>query len=113
MQLVREHHRLYAVRQAELGQHARDVRPDRRRLHDKLPGDLGGRSGQPRASGTPRTLQRSSREAQETFAKAHDIAVRIYGEGDQAYWAAYAALKDKFEKRGDHWIAKQPADPED
>ena len=44
-----------------------------------------GRSGQPRPGSTPRTLQRSSREAQETFAKAHDIAVRIYGEGDQAY----------------------------
>ena len=39
--------------------------------------------------------------------------MRIYGEGDQAYCAAYAALKDNFEKRGDHWIAKQPADPED
>ena len=33
------------------------------------------------------------------------------GAGDQAHWIAYTALKQKFEKRGDHWIAKDnPAD---
>jgi hypothetical protein len=57
----------------------------------------------------PGTLQRSSREAQETFLRALDDAVRTHGEGDQAYRAAYAALKRDFEKRGDHWIAKQLA----
>jgi hypothetical protein len=31
--------------------------------------------------------------------------------GDQAHRIAYLALKQNFEKRGDHWIAKdKPAD---
>jgi hypothetical protein len=37
--------------------------------------------------------------------------VQIHGEGDQADRAAFTALKEKFEKRGDHWIAKR--DPGD
>ena len=55
----------------------------------------------------PGTLQRSCREAQETFLSALDDAVRIHGAGDQAHRVAYLALKQKFEKRGDHWIAKE------
>jgi hypothetical protein len=59
----------------------------------------------------PGTLQRSCREAQETFLRALDDAVRTHGAGDQAHRIAYLALKQKFEKRGDHWIAKdKPAD---
>ena len=59
----------------------------------------------------PGTLQRSCREAQETFRRALDEAVRTHGAGDQAHRVAYLALKQKFEKRGDHWIAKDnPAD---
>jgi ChaB len=59
----------------------------------------------------PGTLQRSCREAQETFLRALDDAVRTRGAGDQAHRVAYLALKQKFEKRGDHWIAKDhPAD---
>lgn len=58
----------------------------------------------------PGTLKRSSKEAQETFTKARDSAVRTYGEGDQADRAAYAEFKRKFEKRGDHWIPKRSAD---
>jgi len=59
----------------------------------------------------PGTLQRSCREAQQTFLSALDDAVRIHGAGDQAHRIAYMALKQKFEKRGDHWIAKDnPAD---
>ena len=54
----------------------------------------------------PGTLRRSCREARDVFVRARDEAVRIYGEGDQANRVAYAALKQKFEKRGDHWIAK-------
>jgi hypothetical protein len=61
------------------------------------------------ATELPGTLQRSSREAQETFLRALDDAVRTHGEGDQACRVAYTALKRDFEKRGDHWIAKQPA----
>ena len=59
----------------------------------------------------PGTLQRSCRGAQETFRRALDDAVRTHGAGDQAHRIAYLALKQKFEKRGDHWIAKDdPAD---
>ena len=54
----------------------------------------------------PGTLQRSCREAQETFLSALDDAVRVHGAGDQAHRIAYMVLKQKFEKRGDHWIAK-------
>jgi hypothetical protein len=61
----------------------------------------------------PGTLKRSSKEAQETFTKARDSAVRTYGEGDQADRAAYAEFKRKFEKRGDHWIPKRGADSGD
>jgi len=59
----------------------------------------------------PATLRRSCQEAQDTFTKAHDSAVQVYGEGDQADKAAFTALKQTFEKRGDHWIAKR--DPGD
>jgi cation transport regulator ChaB len=54
----------------------------------------------------PATLRRSCQEAQDTFTTAHDSAVQVYGETDQAFRAAFAALKETFEKRGDHWIAK-------
>jgi hypothetical protein len=37
--------------------------------------------------------------------------VQVHGETDQADRAAFAALKEKIEKRGNHWIAKcDPAD---
>ena len=71
------------------------------------------RSDQQRTSELPGTLRRSSKEAQEAFAKARDSAVQTYGEGDQANRVAYSELKRKFEKRGDHWIAKEPAEPGD
>jgi hypothetical protein len=59
----------------------------------------------------PATLRRSCQEAQDTFTRAHDSAVQVHGETDQADRAAFAAQKEKFEKRGDHWIAKcDPAD---
>ena len=62
-------------------------------------------------NGLPATLRRSCQDAQDTFTKAHDRAVQAYGEGDQADRAAYTALKEKYERRGDHWIAKRdPAD---
>jgi cation transport regulator ChaB len=69
------------------------------------------RSGQPQAGELPGTLRRSSKEAQETFKEAHDRAVQTYGAGDQASRVAYAELKKKFEKRGDHWIAKDDPGP--
>lgn len=60
--------------------------------------------------GLPRTLRRSSQEAQETYTEAHEEAVQAYGEGDLADQAAFAALKQEFEKRGDQWIAKRDAE---
>jgi hypothetical protein len=57
----------------------------------------------------PGTLQRSCAEAQAVFLKAHEEAVRAYGEGDEADRVAYAALKAQFEKCGDHWIARTEA----
>ncbi len=54
----------------------------------------------------PETLQRSCQEAQQVFLSALDDAVRTHGAGDQANRIAYLALKQKFEKRGDHWVAK-------
>ena len=54
----------------------------------------------------PATLRRSCQEAQDTFTRARDSAVQVYGETDQADRAAFTALKEKFEKRGDQWIAK-------
>jgi hypothetical protein len=71
------------------------------------------RRGLAQAGDLPRTLKRSSKEAQETFTKAHDSAVQAYGEGDEANRATYAEFKRKFEKRGDHWIPRQAPHPGD
>lgn len=71
------------------------------------------KSGKARQSELPGTVQRSPREAQETFAKAHDSAVETYGEGQRAHRVAYAALKHKFEKKGDHWVKKARKGPSD
>ena len=61
----------------------------------------------PSAAGElPGTLQRSCRPAQALFRVALAEAVAVYGDSDQAVRTAYAALKQKFEKHGDHWIAK-------
>ena len=54
----------------------------------------------------PATLKRSSEQAQERFTAALASAVQVYGEGDQAFRAAYAEFKQTFEKRGDHWVPK-------
>ncbi len=72
------------------------------------------KSGEPRQGELPSTLRRSPKEAQETFAKAHDSAVQTYGEGERAHRVAYGALKHMFEKVGDHWekkARKGPSDP--
>src|ERR1700751_2020713 len=54
----------------------------------------------------PGTLQRSCREAQETFLSALDDAVRAHGAGDQAHRVAYLGLEQKFGNRGAHGTAK-------
>ncbi|CAM5696389.1 ChaB family protein [Streptomyces fumanus] len=55
----------------------------------------------------PSTLERSPQAAQRTWIKAHDSAVREYGEGERAHRVAFGALKHKFEKVGDHWERKE------
>jgi cation transport regulator ChaB len=71
------------------------------------------RSGEPVQGELPSTLRRSPKEAQETFAKAHDSAAEEYGEGERAYRVAYSALKRKFEKKGDRWVPKDGKGPSD
>ena len=61
----------------------------------------------------PSTLQRSPKKAQETWSKAHDSAVKEYGEGQRAHRTAFAALKHSFEKVGDHWEPKGRKGPSD
>ncbi|MFD4997946.1 ChaB family protein [Streptomyces buecherae] len=65
----------------------------------------------------PSTLERSPKDAQRTWIKAHDSAVDQYGEGERAHRVAYGALKHKYEKVGDHWERKEggrkgPSDPQ-
>jgi cation transport regulator ChaB len=69
--------------------------------------------GTAKKSELPATLRRSPAKAQRTFAKAHDAAVKEYGEGERAHRVAYAALKHGFEKVGDHWEAKDRKGPSD
>ena len=69
------------------------------------------RSSRAPAGEMPDTLERSSREARQTFTRALTSAVQVYGEGDQAFRAAYVEFKQTFEKRGDHWIPKQASSP--
>jgi cation transport regulator ChaB len=64
------------------------------------------KSGKAKQSELPSTLKRSPAKAQRTFAKAHDSAAEEYGEGERAHRTAYAAVKQKFEKVGDHWERK-------
>jgi cation transport regulator ChaB len=61
----------------------------------------------------PRTIRRSPGKAQKTWEKAHDSAVKTYGEGGSAHRVAYSALKHSFEKVGDHWEPKARRGPSD
>ncbi len=71
------------------------------------------KSGQPIRGELPDTLQRSSKSAQRTFAKAHDSAAEQYGDGRRAHQTAYAALKRTHQKVGDHWEQKDGVGPSD
>jgi cation transport regulator ChaB len=55
----------------------------------------------------PSTIRRSPKKAQRTWSKAHDSAVKEYGEGERAHRTAFSALKHSFEKVGDHWEPKE------
>jgi cation transport regulator ChaB len=69
--------------------------------------------GTAKQSELPATLRRSPAKAQRTFAKAHDSAVKEYGEGERAHRVAYAALKHSLEKVGDRWEPKDRKGPSD
>ncbi|WP_447007016.1 ChaB family protein [Saccharothrix isguenensis] len=61
----------------------------------------------------PSTIARSPKKAQRTWIKAHDSAVKTYGEGQRSHRTAFAALKHSFEKVGDHWEPKESKGPSD
>ncbi len=61
----------------------------------------------------PATIRRSSSKAQRTWSKAHDNAVKEYGEGRRSHQTAFSALKHGFEKKGDHWVEKDRKGPSD
>lgn len=67
----------------------------------------------PASEEMPSTIQRSPKHAQEIWSEAHDSAVGSYGEGERAHRTAFAALKHKYEKVGDHWEEKEKAGPSD
>ena len=71
------------------------------------------KTGAARKSDLPSTLKKSDAKAQRTFAKAHDAAVKEYGEGQRAHRVAYSALKHSYEKVGDHWEPKSKKGPSD
>jgi hypothetical protein len=60
-----------------------------------------------RTGGLPGTIRRSCQAVQAAFTAAYRDAVRAHGEGDRASRAAFAVLKQDFEKRDDHWTAKR------
>lgn len=71
------------------------------------------KSGKPKQSELPSTLQRSDAKAQATFAKAHDSAADQYGSEERAHRVAYSVVKHSFEKVGDHWEPKEQRGPSD
>lgn len=63
----------------------------------------------------PSTIERSEPHARRLWKKAHDSAVKTYGEGGRAHRVAYAALKHEYKKEGDRWVPKGwkgPSDPQ-
>ncbi len=72
------------------------------------------KSGKAKKSELPSTLQRSGEKAQDTFAKAHDSALKSY-QGDEraANQVGFSALKHTHEKVGDHWEPKEKKGPSD
>ena len=64
------------------------------------------KSGKPKQSELPSTLQNSGGKAQRTFTKAYDAAIDQYGDEQRAHQVAFAALKHTHEKVGDRWKRK-------
>lgn len=55
----------------------------------------------------PETLKRSPKHAQEIYAAALSSAIDEYGDGRRAHQTAFAAVKTKYRKSGDHWVEKK------
>lgn len=73
------------------------------------------RRGQSDRTEIPQTILRSEKHAQRLWKKAHDSAVKTYGEGGSSHRVAFAALKHEYEKKGDKWVRKDhkgPSDPQ-
>ena len=64
------------------------------------------KSGKPKLSELPNTLQNSGGKAQRTFSKAYDAAMDQYGDEARAHQVAFSALKHTHEKVGDKWKKK-------
>src|SRR5699024_7699832 len=54
----------------------------------------------------PKTLRRSSKKAQRTFAKTYDSAMEQYDDEERAHRTAWDAVKKKYEKVGNRWERK-------
>src|ERR1700735_124892 len=62
----------------------------------------------------PSTLERSSKKAQDTYEETLESAEQSYqGDEERAHRVAWASVKHSFEKRGDHWEAKDESGPSD
>jgi cation transport regulator ChaB len=61
----------------------------------------------------PRTLKRSARKIQRTYAETLDSAEDQYGDEERAHRTAWASVKNVAEKKGDHWELKDETGPSD
>ena len=61
----------------------------------------------------PGTLKRSPAKAQRTYAETLDSAEEQYDSEARAHQTAWSAVKQSFEKVGDHWEAKDQKGPSD
>jgi cation transport regulator ChaB len=61
----------------------------------------------------PGTLKRSPKKAQRTYAETLDAAHEQYDSESRAHRTAWSAVKHSFEKKGDHWEAKDRKGPSD
>jgi hypothetical protein len=64
-------------------------------------------SEQPAEDDIPQTILRSDKRAQEIWKKARDRAASGSDEERSGERAAYGALKEEYEKKGDHWVKKE------
>lgn len=60
----------------------------------------------PGRANLPGTIKRSDKHAQQLFGKVLANAEKEYGDGERAHRTAIAALKNEYEKVGDHWQRK-------